>query len=391
MGDSDDMTSTAVRPVAPWTARLPWVMLAVTTMLVVVMVPLSWGHEPWFDTIFFGLSAVTLATIGAFVASRMPRNPIGWIFCFQGFSGGLLEMWGEGMEYHDIPTATFGVLGHRLVVGDRPVPCTAWCSRSSPAVGSSRRRWRWVAGLLGAGVLVTGPAQAVSPQDPNNPVPVDSPVVEVVLSVGMIVLVAGLAACAVSLVVRYRNAIGQERLQLKVFVFAAGTILPLLALAIPFYYTSPLVEVGVAFAFLALPVAAGLAVLRYRLYDIDVVINRTVVYGALTATLALIYVGSVLVLQFALSAFTEGSGLAVAASTLTVAALFRPARGRIQAIVDRRFFRAKYDAAQTLTSFGSHLRDQVGLKDIGADLLAVVGETVQPSHASLWLRSAGAS
>ena len=390
MGDSDDMTSTAARPVAPWKARLPWVMLAVTSMLVGVMVPLSWGYELWLDTVLFGLIAVTLATIGAFVASRMPRNPIGWIFCVQGLSGGLLEMWGEGLKYHDIPTATWGnwLIDWWWVIDFALYGLVFLLFPSGRLLSPG---WRWVAGLLGAGVLVTAPAQAVRPQNLHNPVPIDSPVIEGALSVGMIVLVAGIAACAVSLVVRYRNAIGQERLQLKLFLFAAGTILPLLALAIPFYYTSPLVEVGVAFAFLALPVAAGLAVLRYRLYDIDVVINRTVVYGALTATLAIIYVGSVLLLQFALGTFTEGSGLAVAASTLTVAALFRPARGRIQAIVDRRFFRAKYDAAQTLTSFGSHLRDQVGLRDIGADLLAVVGETVQPSHSSLWLRSAGAS
>jgi hypothetical protein len=137
----------------------------------------------------------------------------------------------------------------------------------------------------------------------------------------------------------------------------------------------------------ALPVAAGLAILRYRLYDIDVVINRTVVYGSLSAILAAVYLGAVLLLQVVLSPFTEGSSLAVAVSTLTVAALFRPVRARIQHVVDRRFFRSKYDAGRTLDQFSSHLRDKVDITHIRDDLLTVVGDTVQPTHASLWLRT----
>ena len=384
------MTSTAVRPVAPWKVRLPWVMLAVTTVCVAVMVPLSLGHEPMFDTVFYGLQSLALAATGAFVAARQPSNPIGWIFCIQGFYGGLLEFWGEGLEYHGVPTAEFvaWIIQFWWVIDGAAY---ALVFLLFPTGRLLSPRWRWVYALLAVAVMLGAPGQSLTTRNPSNPYPVDSLVVEAMLNVGLVFLLAGIAVAMASLVVRFRRATGLERLQLKQLVFAAVLTLPSMVLAAFYYYDFVVVQILIATSLLALPVAAGLAILRYRLYDIDVVINRTVVYGTLSAILAAVYLGSVLLLQAALSPFTEGSSLAVAVSTLAVAALFRPVRERIQNVVNRRFFRSKYDAGLTLEKFGTHLRDQVDIADIGTDLLTVVNATVQPTHSSLWLRKAEAA
>jgi hypothetical protein len=204
-------------------------------------------------------------------------------------------------------------------------------------------------------------------------------------------------ACLASLVVRFRHAQGEERQQLKWFAYA-GTLL-LLAVAVggvalPFVVrqddwfarimaVSILPYTGLITAF---PVAAGIAILKHHLYDLDRIIRGTLVYGVLTTSLGLAYWGGVVLLQALLRPLTQGSDLAIAGSTLAVAALIRPARRRIQAMVDRRFHRRKYDAARTLEAFSARLRQEIDLDSITADLLAVVRETMQPAHVSLWLR-----
>ena len=378
-------TTAEARSAPPKRGRLPWALLTATVALVLVMVPLSLGKEELFDTILFGLLALTLATTGAFVAARRPDNPIGWIFCAQGLWVAVVETW-EAFAYHSLPTAETGqwVVGWSWVLD---VTAYAIIFLLFPTGRLLTRRWKPVLWLLLASCLLAVPGQAFNADNPDNPFVIESVVLDVMFGLGMACYLAGLIAALVSLVIRYRRATGVERLQLKQLVFAAGVLLPITPLAVPFYYDSVAVQVAVGLGFLLLPVAAGLAILRYRLYDIDVVINRALVYGSLTATLAGVYLGSVLLLQLVLSTFTEGSALAVAVSTLAVAALFRPVRGRIQEAVDRRFFRRRYDAARTLQAFGVRLRDEVDLDALGGELRDVVAQTMQPAHVSLWLRA----
>jgi hypothetical protein len=202
-----------------------------------------------------------------------------------------------------------------------------------------------------------------------------------------IILVSWLFAVA-AMIMRMDQARGAERQQLKWFVYSVAVlVIGFLAAFLGFGLHSVAWFLGIA-AFNFLPVAAGIAILRYRLYDIDFLINRTLVYSALTAALALVYVGSIVLLQGLFRALTgETSQLAVVASTLAIAALFVPLRRRVQAFIDRRFYRRKYDVAKTLQGFNTKLRDDVDLDSVADDLVEVVKETMQPTHVSLWLRS----
>ena len=197
-------------------------------------------------------------------------------------------------------------------------------------------------------------------------------------------------ASATSLVLRLWRSRGEERQQLKWFTFAAASLPVWFLTNRPIEGAFPLVfDVLDALVIAAVPVAVGIAILRYRLYDIDRIINRALVYAAITVSLAIVYYGSVVGLQYVLRALGGGeSSLAVVASTLLIAALFQPLRRRMQAFVDRRFYREKYDARRTLQGFSAVLRDETDLDRLTPELLAVVRETLRPEHASLWLRPA---
>ena len=334
------------------------------------------------------------ATMGALVAGRQPRNPIGWILLSGGAAytiGGLTITQTESEEgasafVHWLsnwvwmagigPIATFGL----LLFPDGHLP--------SP-------RWRPFAWFAAAAVVVTGAVIAFKPgpfEDSTvvNPLGVDaSPaVVDLLENVSPVALAVAIFGSIASLFVRFRRARNVERQQLKWLSYTGALVGVALAIAIAIEtvvgdravdLTNTIISVALALV----PVAMGIAILRHRLYDIDVVINRTLVYGSLTATLGGAYLGTVLLVGLA----AGESGFAVAVSTLAVAALFRPARARIQAVVDGRFYRRRYDATRTLEAFGGRLRDELDLETLGADLRGVVRDTVQPSHVSLWLRS----
>jgi hypothetical protein len=271
------------------------------------------------------------------------------------------------------PVATFGLL--LFPTGRLPSP-----------------RWRPAAWLAAVGMTFGTAALALKPgtfDDSQIENPVGIPGLPVWLgTAAWLVLLSAAAAAMASLRTRYRSGDPLERRQLRWLLYAAALVATGVVVTAPL---EPLfgqagvdaTNATITLTLATVPVAMGIAMLKHRLYDIDLVIRRTLVYAVLTATLGAAYLGSVLLVGLAVGR----SGLAVAVSTLAVAALFRPALARIQGVVDRRFYRRRYDAQRTLEAFGGRLRDELDLDALGADLRRVVQDTVQPAHVTLWLRS----
>jgi hypothetical protein len=372
-------------------------------------------------TAFLRVLSLAFPTVGALVASRRPENPIGWIFCgagllygVQAFASGYADYALPGRELMAWISGWIGVpvlplAGALLVLlfpngkllsrNWQPVVWMAVCGSAMLALGAAlgpgslsfQPTFDNPLGLGGAiGKLVPSESSPLFDQPPlarSADTKINAGVVEVLVRIGFFfVLVSWLFAVA-AMITRMDQARGAERQQLKWFVYTVALlVVGFLAALLGFGQHSVAWNMGIA-AFDFLPIAAGIAILRYRLYDIDVVINRTLVYGVLTAALALVYVGSIVLFQGLFHALTgENSQLAVVASTLAIAALFVPLRRRVQAFIDRRFYRRKYDVAETLRAFNFRLRDDVDLDSVADDLVDVVKETMQPAHVSLWLR-----
>jgi hypothetical protein len=347
--------------------------------------------------------AIAFPTVGAIIASRQSGNAVGWIFCAIGLSGGASIFFSE-----------YGIFALVTRPGSLPAGVIAawigtWVWLPSVTLTISfllllfphgrllSPRWRPVAGLAAAVTVAGIVLIALVPWDLLDPgVPARNPFgIEVLTDAGIAVpvpiLLIGIPTMLLSvasLVVRFRRSRGEERQQLKWFVYAG--VLNVGVLLIPNANASNAVSLLQIATFPLLPVAAGIAILKHRLYDVDVIINRTLVYGALTAMLVLTYLGSVVGLQYAFRGFAESnSQLAVVASTLFIAAHFNPLRRRLQDFIDRLFYRNKYDARETLEAFNARLRDETDLDTLSGDLVAVVRDTVRPAHASLWLREPG--
>ena len=344
---------------------------------------------------FEAMVLMMLAVIGAVVASRQPRNTIGWILCVIPLSLGLLILsahayWALALNGH--AAGRFAELMAWLASWiwiPAMIPMLTLFPLLFPTGRPPSRRWRPVLWIAVASIPFSFIGEAL-PTRRFEEYPVDNPfgigvAAEVAGVVGFVLMAIGALASVASLVVRYRRSRGVEREQLKWVTSAAVVFITIFAVPTEDFASEDIGFATLLFGILVIASAVAVAMLRYRLYDIDVVINRALVYGSLSAMLAAVYLGSVLLLQVVFETITSGSGLAVAASTLATAALFGPLRTRTQAVVDRRFFRKKYDAAQTLEQFGARLRNEVDLDTVQSDLRSVVAETLQPAHVSLWV------
>lgn len=364
--------------------------------------PLPKGWVSWQGQIITTIGFMGAPVLGGLIASRRPDNLYGWLWLNVGLSAAFVQLAGSYAAYAlvaepgSLPAPR--AVGHTLGAGwGMGVTLLPFLLLLFPTGRLPSRRWRpvaWAVLVAGAVSLVGG---LLSPGKSGigkfeNPLGVGGVLGEtlVFVTIAAVFVLFGVSILsALSLMFRYRRAGGIERQQIKWFAFAA--VLFVAGLVFGGFLGQDLPGVWDALVetatFMGLYVAVGFAILRYRLYDVDLLINRTLVYGSLTALLATVYLGGVVLLQATLRILTgQESTLAVVASTLIIAALFSPLRRRIQSFVDRRFYRSKYDAVKTLAAFSVRLRDETRLDALSDDLVGVVTRTVQPAHASLWLR-----
>jgi hypothetical protein len=415
-----------------WTAsRLAWVTFGLVALgllgnLIPSVLRLASGGAPEGEVLAqaaLGLALFSFPVVGVLIASRQPRNAIGWLLLGIGFVwevvGGLGHAYvryglvmqpgsptgqaAAGALASSIWVPGLGLIGTFLILlfPDGRLPARGW------------RPWAWLCGLT---LTVMWISVTFAPgnlrdltNDPSMPDvanPLGIEALRAFLSGPFYAVLALLPICflgsALSLIIRFRRSHGRKRQQLKWLAAAAGVAAALFLLSVvaslvsgqaqetspnqPFWLT--FLDTVAFSSFVLIPVAVGIAVLRHRLYDIDLIINRALVYGLLTAALAVVYVGGVVGIGRVMQGITNQSSnnLAVAASTLAVAALFGPLHRRVQAFIDRRFYRHKYDAEQTVADFSSRLRDQVDLESLKVELVGVVSRTMQPSRVSLWLK-----
>ena len=392
-----------------WGARTSFGVAVALYLAGVLLYPRS--GEPRVGDLFL-IVPLSFSVVGLLVALRRPRNPIGWIQLAVGIAWAALtvtEAYAARVQAPDVGA---------LPRSDLVVALGGWAW--VPAVGLvgtflvllfpdgrlPSPRWKLVARFSAITLIILSAYTIVRPgtladdglPNADNPLGVEAlRSFQDELDSLVVLLPICMAASVVGIIIRYRRSRALERLQLKWFTAGACVTAVTYAIAIGIggYFTIAGIEDRPAWAgvmeniavlsFGLVPISVGIAILKHHLYDIDRIINRALVYGTLTVVLTAAYLGAVALLQAPFVSFAGGSKLAVAASTLAVAALFQPFRTRIQGFIDKRFYRRKYDAVQTIEEFSARLRDNNGLEDLRSELVAVVSDVMQPTHASLWL------
>jgi hypothetical protein len=348
--------------------------------------------------------ALAFGSVGAVLGTRRPENAIAWLFLLTALA------WAIAFAGGEYAFAALYAEDSSLPAGETLV----WLSSWTPVVGYAipvalvfllfpdgrppSRRWKPIMWLAAVGAALAPASLAIVPgplsepfEEIQNPYGLEGHgmLVNVVEGLGWPLVIAAPVAGLAALVVRLRRARGDEREQVKWVLGAFVLLAALFVVASTLFGRFGGVELILAAGIVGVPVATAIGILKYRLYDIDLIIRRTLVYGVLSALLAGLYFVIVLGLQQVFSSFAGGSDLAIAISTLAVAALFQPVRRRIQGTVDRRFYRRRYDAQRTLEAFSARLRDEIDLDSLSGEIRAVVQETMQPAHVSLWLRPRG--
>ena len=402
-------------------AVLSFVVFAISLVLYVlarsVQVPGSLGASRTVLDLLVSVPVLAFPVVGALIASKRPHNPTGWICLADGLLWmilGLFDYYGVyGIARPDSVPFPVGIYALSQWLWVPTVGLLAiYLALLFPDGRLPSRRWRPLAWLSGAVIALVSIAEGLAPgplpelEGTRNPFGLEGqPWIAGAANAILVLFLLCILASVLSLILRYRRSRGEVRQQIKWIAYAAsfvsvGFVTAMVSGLIVFVFAPETWGSGndpplwfellfsvVLLSFGGVPVAVGIAILRHRLYDIDRIINRTLVYGALTATLALVYLGSVVGLQYVFRVLAgQGSQLAVVASTLAIAALFVPLRRRIQGFIDRRFYRRKYDAARTLEAFAARLRNETDLDALSGELVNVVQETVQPQRASLWLR-----
>ena len=385
-----------------WSVGTVTLLILVLSLLVILLgwsTPLPRGWTPWRDQAVSLLGIIGAPILGGLVASRRPHNPYGWLLL--GFGLGLaLQHLGRTCAAYAVVAEPGSLLvaPHKISDlleqgGPLALALAPFLLMLFPTGRLPSRRWRplaWISAMSGAALLALN-IIFIRPDEVGG-------VTTAITILVATVIFASIVLSAISLFSRYRRASGVERQQLKWFALAA-VVIGVYTIAGGLLGYEQLLSEGVwtlleAVTTTALYVAVGIAILRYRLYNIDVVINRTLFYASLTAMLALIYFGGVTATQGIFRTLTgqeEQPQLAIVVSTLVIAALFQPLRRRIQSFIDRRFYRRKYDARKTLEAFSAKLRDETNLDALNDELVKVVRETLQPAYVSVWLRPEKAS